>query len=127
MKKFIFGIMLLVINYSSVYATTAILCGDANKVDQNNNLASVWLIFDNEDSRSSAEVQALFKGHESKILDINEQSGKIYISFVKPEWILVLDKNNIESSSCDGESLFSLKLNLKSTSKTIKNCRCFAD
>lgn len=127
MKKIIMILMTLAINCSSVYATTAILCGDSTKVDQNNDLASVWLIFDNENSQSTDEIKATLKGKETEVANVTDQSGKIYIRLVKPEKTVVLERKYIESSSCDREAQFSIQVNSKSASKTINDCRCFAD
>ena len=127
MKRIILILMTLAINCTSAYATTAVLCGDSSKVDQNNDLASVWLILDNENSRSPDEIKVMFKGKETEVVNVNDQSEKIYIHFAKPEKTLVLEAKSIESSSCDGESQFSVRIQSKSASKTINDCRCFAD
>lgn len=127
MKKICLVLFVLSISCSSVYATTAVLCGDSIKVDQNNNFASFWLIFENENSRSPVEIRAMLKGKETEIANVNDQDEKVYIHLVKPEKTLVLERKFIEYSSCDGESKFSIQVNSKSASKTINDCRCFAD
>lgn len=127
MKKMRLVLFALVISCSSVYATTAVLCGDSVKVDQNNNLASYWLIFDNENSRSTDEIRAMLKGKNTEIANVDDHDGKVYIHLIKPEKTLVIESKSIESSSCDGESMFSIQINSNSASKTISDCRCFAD
>ncbi len=126
MKKIILTITALIIS-SSVFATTAVLCGDTSRVDQNNKYASVHLVLDQEESRTPDEISAAYFGKESKVAAVSEKVGLIYIQTLKPNRIVVLNKKSIGSLSCDGESMFSVQLVENVATSTVNNCRCFAD
>jgi len=126
MKKIILTITTLIIS-SSVFATTAILCGDAGKVDQNNKYASVHLVLDQEESRTPDEISAAFYGKESKVAAVSEKQGLVYIQTLKPSRIIVFNKKVVDASSCDGESMFSVRVVQNGVTSTVNDCRCFAD
>lgn len=126
MKQIILGISTLIIS-SSVFATTAVLCGDVEKVDQNNKYASVHLILDQEESRTPDEISAAFYGKESKVEAVSEKQGLVYIQTLKPARVIVLNKESVDYSSCDGESMFSVRVIQNGATSTVNDCRCFAD
>jgi hypothetical protein len=126
MRKIILGITTLIFS-TSVFATTAILCGDVLKVDQNNKYASVHLVFDQEESRSPDEISVAYYGKESKIASVIEKQGRINIQTLTPTRVVVVNKKNIESSSCDGETNFTVKVVQNEVTSSMYNCRCFVD
>jgi hypothetical protein len=126
MKKVILGISILIIS-SHVFATTAVLCGDSAKVDQDNKFASVHLVLDQEESRTPNEISAAFYGKESKVASVSEKQARVYIQTLKPARLVVLDKKSIESLSCDGESAFSIQVVQSGITSAVNDCRCFAD
>ena len=128
MKKIIVGITTLIIS-SSVFATTAVLCGDAARVDKNNKYASVHLVLDQEESRTPDEISAAFYGKESKVASVGEKQGLLYIQTLKPSRVIILNKKSIASLSlsCEGESTFSIRVVQNGVTSTVNDCRCFAD
>ncbi len=126
MKNIILSVFTLLIS-TSLYATTAVLCGDAEKVDADNSLASVHLIFDQEESRTPDELRTIFYGVETKVSSATEKQGQIFIQTSRPKKTIILNKESIEYTSCNPELNFSLKILQNGVSSIIKNCRCFAD
>lgn len=111
----------------SAQATTAVLCGDPALVDENNNSASVWLILENTDSRSAEEIQATFLGKEARVVATSARNGQIFIQTAKPSRAVVLSEADIDSSVCDGETLFSVQVDSTTIQESIDSCRCFED
>lgn len=111
----------------SANATTAVLCGDPALVDENNNSASVWLILLNSDSRSVDEIEATFLGKEARVVATSARNGQIFIQTAKPSRTVVVSEADIDSSVCDGETLFSVQMDSTTTQESIGSCRCFED
>ncbi|MCM2322008.1 MAG: hypothetical protein NDJ90_01970 [Oligoflexia bacterium] len=127
MMKSALAAFLLLMTYSSAYATTAVLCGDPARVDEDNDTAAVWLIFGNPDSRSSDEITVTFKGKEASVTAVKVDAGKVTIDVVRPKATVILEERFIDYVACDGESLFSLQLVSGTRTKTVDECRCFSD
>ena len=111
----------------SANATTAVLCGDPALVDENNNSANVWLILENSDSRSAEEIQATFLGKEARVVATSARNGQLFIQTAKPSRTVVVSEADIDSSVCDGETLFSVQVDSTTTQESIDSCRCFED
>lgn len=126
MKKIILGISTLLFSFS-VLATTAVLCGDAEDVDQNDKYASVHLILDRQESRKPNEISAAFYGKESKVEAVSEKQGFVFIKTLKPTQVIILNKKSVNYSSCDGESIFSIQVVKDGSTFMVDECRCFAD
>lgn len=126
-KYFVLCAIGLFLLHTPAQATTAVLCGDPALVDEDNDRASVWLILENSDSRSADETQAIFFGKEARVASVSVQNSQISIRTTKPSRAVVVSEADIDSSVCDGETLFSVQINSAKTRKSIGSCRCFED
>ncbi|OFZ28933.1 MAG: hypothetical protein A2622_12605 [Bdellovibrionales bacterium RIFCSPHIGHO2_01_FULL_40_29] len=124
-------VLILILSFIAIQAnaTTAVLCGDLTQVDENDNKASLHLIFYNPNSRSPDEVRAYSMGNGLVIQSVNEAQQKISIKLEDNKGVIQLDAQYIDPSNCENysEDTFSMEL-VAETSKTIVNsCRCFQD
>lgn len=103
----------------NAFATTAVLCGDPETVDANENLASVHLIFEHPDNEIIEDLRVSFRGQEATVKRVKTTESGYTIETKSPKARLELKRSDV--SYCDSEELFSLKLN----TKTLKDCRCF--
>lgn len=110
-------------------ATTAVLCGNPELVDENDNNAIVHLIFDNPDSRSADEVRAFSKGKEIKIQSVAEVEQTVFIKLAANKGVLRLGSEYIDESTCENysEDTFSMIHMGGSKKKVVESCRCFQD
>lgn len=121
--------LILILSFVAIHAnaTTAVLCGNPDQVDQDNDKATMHLIFDNSDSRSPGEVRAYSKGHELVIQSVSEARQKISIKLQGNGGTLQLGSKYIDPAQCENysEDTFLMEL-VRGTKKTIiKSCRCF--
>lgn len=126
LKVALISVMSLLISNSS-FATTAILCGEAEIVDADNDEASVWVILDNPDSASPDEVRVDFYGKSAEVMAVNRSEGKLTIGTSKPSKTLIFNEEDVDDIACDGDINFSMTLDSKDSSESINDCRCFAD
>lgn len=110
-------------------ATTAILCGDPDKVDVDNNLATLHLILDGSDSRTPEEIEAYSKGRELSIDSVSLNGDILLIQLDKKNGSLLLDSKYIDESSCEffSEKVFTIQQVRGSKVSLIEQCRCFQD
>lgn len=126
LKIAIMSVLSLLISNPS-FATTAILCGDAEMVDEDNDKAAVWVILDNSDSASVDEIRVDFYGKSAEVTAVNRSEGKLNIGTTKPSRTLVFNEEDVDDIACDGDISFSMTLENKDSSESINDCRCFAD
>lgn len=126
MKYVILVLSLVVIQAN---ATTAILCGNPEQVDEDNNKASLHLIFDNSDSRHPEEIRAFSQGKELVIQSVSEVAQKISIELNGVNSSIELAARYIDPSRCENysERTFSIKRIFGVKKAVIDYCRCFQD
>ena len=112
------------------FATTAILCGPTDQVDEDNNKASVWIIMDRENPSTPGEVSVTFKGKDATVVRVLKSSQSISIRTTAPDSLVTISNRDISSMNCQGDdSQFTIrhKPNLNMSDRIISQCRCFAD
>ena len=125
-KLFMITALSLCLLTVSAHATTAVLCGDPELVDENNDRADVWLIFESG-SPYLGDYSAVFLGREATVVSTSVKNGQFSIQTQKPSHTVTLSEADIDSSVCDGERLFPVQLESPSALESFGNCRCFED
>ena len=129
MKK-IFSALLIFMLCLPALATTAILCGNPEVVDEDNNKASVWIIMDRVNPSSLEEVSVTYKGKEATTARVTKNPTSIVIRTTAPDSLVTITKNDIKSVNCEGDDrLFTIrhKPNLNMSDRIVTQCRCFQD
>ena len=103
----------------NAFATTAVLCGDPETVDANENRAAVHLIFEHPDNEIIEDLRVSFGGHDAPVTKVKTTESGYTIETKSPKSRLEIKRDNV--SFCESETLFTLRMNRK----IIKDCRCF--
>ncbi len=111
------------------YATTAVLCGNPEIVDEDESRALLHLIFDNSTSREPNQIRLYSKGKEFEINFVNEKVGVISLALKNTDSVVQISSNFIDSSNCENYSEETFQINVISKNKKsfIEQCRCFQD
>ena len=126
MLKFLSGICVLLVGIQS-FATTAVLCGNEEAVDADNDQALVWLILSNFDTTTKTEVDVTYSGKDAQVTAISRKSGVLSITTTNPTSRLILKEADIDPAHCESETPFSVKVETSRTLESIGECRCFQD
>jgi len=114
----------------NIYATTAILCGPPEEIDQDENNAILHLIFDNYDSKTKDEIRVFSKGEELVIKTVGSKKNMINLKIGKNMGTIAIDSDYIDESVCEDYSYdktFNINWIKKSNTVQVENCRCFQD
>lgn len=130
MKKTFLITVLMLLSLQS-QATTAIMCGNPEVVDEDNAKATVHIILDNSDSGDPSEISLAMSGKSKLISNIETTDSELEISLGKSKNVksLVIEKKYYNPESCElySEDTFNIHMKSNNHIKTIENCRCFQD
>ncbi len=110
-----------------MFPTTAILCGNEQAVDEDNNQALVWVILGNSDSTSKDEIEVTFSGKDAVIKSASRKNGLLTINTSKPTNTVVINESDIDPANCESGNHFSVTVESANTLESIGECRCFQD
>ena len=109
------------------FATTAVLCGNEEAVDADNDQALVWLILENFGSTSKDQVQVAYSGKDAQVKTVTSKDGVLSITTSKPTSKLSINESDINPARCELGSNFSVTVETSTALESIGECRCFQD
>lgn len=125
-----FKLIILVLNFftAQAHATTAILCGDLKKIEDNDNAAIVHLIFESPEDIQT-DLRVFSKGKPIKHTSAQADAQQMTIELAKGKGTLQFATEDADYGNCQGdpEDVFTIEHIVGRKKAFIKDCRCWQD
>ncbi|HEY1079018.1 MAG TPA: hypothetical protein VGE46_02940 [Bdellovibrio sp.] len=125
-----FKLLVLSLSFVSIQAqaTTAILCGDLEKIEDNDNAAIVHLIFESPEDIHN-DLRVFSKGKPVKYTSAKADGQTVTIELAKGKGTLKFATEDADYSNCQGddEDIFAMEHIVGVKKNIIKDCRCWQD